>query len=476
MPAVPNRRVATRAGGILAGSALLVLALVPTAGASTEGVTQWVKRYGGREAEVAHCVAVSPDGTRVFVTGSRNGAGTDSDYATVAYDASTGHTLWVRRDDTGYLAASIVVSPDGSKVFVTGVAASDTGGDYATIAYDALTGATLWAKFYNGPGNRGDQALSIAVSPDGSKVIATGYVSAFGNAGGYDDYGTVAYDASTGAMLWVRRYNGPANYDDTAYSVAVSGDGSKVFVTGRSYASGNGDDYATVAYDASTGATLWVRRYNGPGDSADEAYSVAATSDGSKVFVTGYSIGTGADLQDYATVAYDASTGATLWVRRYNGPATDISEDEASSLAVSHDGSNVFVTGYSVGANGGGDFATVSYDAATGATKWVRRYDGTGGGGNGGKAIATSPDGSKVFVTGYSGGTSGNPDYATVAYDSATGARLWVKRYNGTGNGYDDPYSIAVSPDGGSVFVTGVSSGNTTGFDYATVAYSADAS
>src|SRR5437870_459791 len=66
--------------------------------------------------------------------------------------------------------AAVAASPDGSKVFVTGtlVAGGDRR-DFGTVAHDASTGGVLWARSYDGPAGSGDQAFDLAVSPDGSK-------------------------------------------------------------------------------------------------------------------------------------------------------------------------------------------------------------------------------------------------------------------------------------------------------------------
>jgi hypothetical protein len=67
---------------------------------------------------------------------------------------------------------------------------------------------------------------------------------------------------------------------------------------------GHQPDYATIAYDAATGVELWTARYDGPANSYDYAYSVAASLDGSRVFVTGFS--DRASSSDYVTIAYEA--------------------------------------------------------------------------------------------------------------------------------------------------------------------------
>jgi DNA-binding beta-propeller fold protein YncE len=381
----------------------------------------------------------------------------------------SGTQLWIKRYNgpgNGVdQARSVAVSPSGSTVYVTGNSfgkGTSSIADYATIAYDAATGTQLWVARYNGPGSGGGQAESVAVSPNGSTVFVTGFAA--GTSG--TDYATVAYSAATGAQLWVKLYHGSAfGGANEAFSLAVSPTGSAVFVTGKTYNSGS-PYYATIAYNAATGAQLWIRIYHGSGDfgfNAEAGASVAVSPTGSTVFVTGQ--GATSNQPDYATVAYNAATGAQLWVKLYRYPACSLCT--ANKVAVSPTGSTVFVTGYYEAASSAG-YATVAYSAATGAQLWVKLYSPLGGSDTA-YSVAVSPSGKTVFVTGgvYGGGGEGDEDYATVAYNAATGAQLWVKRYNpNTGTNY--AYSVAVSPTGGTVYVTGGSEGG-----YATIAYNA---
>ena len=282
------------------------------------------------------------------------------------------------------------------------------------VASPAATspGAQLWVARYDNPGNGG--ATSVVASPNGETVFVTGYTT---TTSGLEDYATVAYNAATGAQLWAARYTDPGHTTDQAYSVAVSPDGTAVFVTGESLPAAGGDDYATVAYNAATGAQLWVKRYDGPGSGGDQAYSVAVSPSGKTAFITGYTDTTSSSAGFvYTTIAYSATTGSQLWVSSYNGPAKSTSE--AYSVAVSPNGSTVYVTGTSYGCVcGDNEYATVAYNAATGAQQWVARYNGAGHGSHA-FSVAVSPTTGTVFVTGYS--YDADPatgfDYATIAY------------------------------------------------------------
>ena len=375
--------------------------------------------------------------------------------------SSPGAQLWAERYDgpAGTFAnnaAAMAVSPSERMVYVTGTSTStrsEPGPDYVTIGYSASTGARRWLARYNGPASGRDESDAVAVSPDGDRVYVTGF-SAKHSSG--TDYVTIAYDAATGARLWLARYNDPANGADYARSVAVSPDGSAVYVTGQASAAAAAYVYATVAYNAATGAQLWVSDYNGPARGYSAARSLAVGPDSHVLYVTGDS-GASPQTFSFVTVAYDAATGAQLWAASYSGPAGN---NNVSAVAVSPDGGTVFVIGTSHEPASGTAFATVAYHAATGARLWARRYGRKASIRSAALALAVAPRRAAVYVTGYSGN-----DYATLAYRAASGAQLWASRYKAVRS--SEALSVAVSPDGNTLYITGVT--------YTTVAYRAAA-
>ena len=218
---------------------------------------------------------------------------------------------------------------------------------------------------------------------------------------------------------------------------------------------------------AAGGVPLWTNSYNGPGNGGDWAVGIAVDNSGN-VFVTGDSWN-GTNV-DFATVAY-SSAGVPLWTNRYDGPGNG--NDVARAVAVDLRG-HVFVTGDSVGIGSSWDYATVAYSSG-GVPLWTNRYNGTGNDDDEPRAVGVDTSGN-VFVTGISIGSSSKYDYATVAY-SAAGVPLWTNRYNGPGNQIDYAFAMAVDSSG-NVFVTGASDRNTTfpaSYDYATVKYSSSA-
>lgn len=177
---------------------------------------------------------------------------------------------------------------------------------------------------------------------------------------GYDyDCATIKYGAQ-GDVLWINRYDG--GFDDYAYKLALD-DSENVYITGSSYIPISDADYLIIKYNTD-GVEQWSRKYNGTGNSFDKVNDIAIDDSGN-VFITGESYGSGSQ-NDYVTIKYNAD-GVEQWVRRYNGP--DNSYDEAVALTIDNSG-NVLVTGKSIGLFPTHNYATIKYKYG-----WCRTMD-----------------------------------------------------------------------------------------------------
>ena len=93
-------------------------------------------------------------------------------FATIAYNTSNGEMRWIDRYAFAHIdnwASTIVVTPNGQRVFVTGA----TPAGYPIVAYDASSGDRLWVKSVMPAGYTGFEG-TLAVSPDSSRVYFSG--------------------------------------------------------------------------------------------------------------------------------------------------------------------------------------------------------------------------------------------------------------------------------------------------------------
>jgi 6-phosphogluconolactonase (cycloisomerase 2 family) len=231
--------------------------------------------------EGAHSVAVTPDGHHVYVTG-------DEDHAVAAFarDETTGALSFVEMEQDGVDgvdglqgASSVAVSPNGTHVYVAGY--SDNA--VAVFGRNASTGELSFIEMQtNGAFVSGLWgAISVAISPDGKHV----YIA------GKEDDAVTVFDrnVNTGKLAYLGTiWNSDPTVDglDGVFSVTVSSDGKHVYT-----ASYIGDAVAVFERNASSGALTFVEVHkdgeNGV-DGLDGGFSVAVAPDGDYVYATGY--------------------------------------------------------------------------------------------------------------------------------------------------------------------------------------------
>lgn len=231
-----------------------------------------------------------------------------------------------------------------------------------------------------------------------------------------------------------------------AFSVAVSPDGAHVYVAAYGDSS-----LAVFARDLATGRLAFVEAlWDGAGgvDGLAGAYAVAVSPDGAHVYAAG--------SLDNAVAAFsrDPISGTLSFVEVVRDGVGGVDGlAGASAVALSPDGAHVYVTGF-----WDHSVAAFARQPATGALTFVAvERDGVGGveGLANATGVALDPDGAHLYAVG-----EGDSAVAVFARDPASGALDFVEaEVNGVGGitAMAAASAVAVGPDGGSVYVTGIS-------------------
>lgn len=432
----------------------------------------WTGSYGSELAagDVASDVVASPDGNSTFTLGTTSTAAAGIDATIVAHDAASGTQLWVAKQagpgTTADLPSEIAVAPDSGLVFLAGTictaATATETCDLVVSAFDAASGSNVWETRVDGPGDDYDSGTGIAVSPEGDRVYVSGVETSLLTGG---DAALVALEAEDGDVLWESTYDSVRGFD-SALSVALSDDGEIAFIAGPSPGSGTGRDFATIAHDADTGERLWVARRD---DHGGDDLVTGMAAGGGIVIVTGTTDdGAQALIAEYATVAYDAGSGEMLWTAKYDGGSFDLPLD----ISLSPEGGAVYVTGMSRGTTGGYDMATAAYDTSDGRELWAARFNGLANNGDLAWAVEASPDGERVYIAGDTLVPNVDYFHAVIAYEADDGSEVWTGLHRGGGSrGGSLLQGLDVAPDGSRVYYAGQLLAPTTDADFLTLAY-----
>ncbi|MBD3338571.1 MAG: hypothetical protein GF353_05665, partial [Candidatus Lokiarchaeota archaeon] len=346
-----------------------------------------------------------------------------------------------------------------------------------TVAFElfAQTAQFGWARQTGGSSNS-EVACSITTDNSGSSIITGSFRESisFGAktliSSGEGDIFIVKYDVS-GNVLWAKKAGGTGN--DRGWGITTDESGN-IYVTGFC------NDSATFGTITTTGAGMFVVKYDASGNALwakvqgnndyDLGYRIIADKTGS-VFVTGEfrdtinfdtTTLTSFGSTDMFVAKYDAS-GNVLWAKYGGGPDAD----KGCGISVDDSG-NIYLTGYFNGtgtfdskiihSSGSGDVFTLKYDT-TGNIIWARKAGSIGN--DQGSGIAIDRLGN-IFVTGMFSETitfdntslisSGLDDIFLAKYNSL-GDLIWVQKAGG--NHFDRSWDVAVDKFGYSVITGG---------------------
>jgi len=315
-------------------------------------------------------IGLSPDGDTLYLTGRDQTAPDAFTWVTIALDTATASPRWTARASHGVVGVSqLAVSPEGTRIFVSGWVGSSARWGERVIAYRAATGTELWR--IRRDGRHGDVAY-LGVSANPGRLFVTAEHHAARN------LETSAIDAATGSTIWSRNLATP-KISDWPAGLAVAPNGRRLFVTDF------GSDDArypelTIAYGTAHGRQLW--KAVEPVDPG--SMQIAVRASGERVYV----------FDGYVVVAHDARSGKVVWSRNLR-ISINWNTAGTNGVDVLSARDRVYVSASYQVERGGMRLLTSGLSSTNGAVRWSAVRNAAGG-----AAIGTGPSGARIYVAG----------------------------------------------------------------------------
>jgi DNA-binding beta-propeller fold protein YncE len=373
-----------------------------------------------------------PDGTKMYVIGNSGDNVNEYDLST-AWDITTSSYLQnfsVGLQDTN--PQDLFFKPDGTKMYVIGGTGDDVNEYDLSTAWDVTTSSYLQNFSVR---NLDGIPSGLFFKPDGTKM----YVIGSENDKIYGYTLSTAWDVSTAA--WVTpttEYFSIAAQESIPSGIFFKPDGTKMYVIGAV-----GDD--VNEYDLSTAWDITTASYL-------QNFSVAAQEtnpqslffkpDGTKMYVIGNS---GDDVNEYdLSTAWDVTTSSYLQNFSISAQETD-----PQGLFFKPDGTKMYVIGNSGDDVNEYDLST-AWDVST--ASYLQNFSVTTQETNP-QSLFFKPDGTKMYVLGNTGDDVNEYDLST-AWDVTTAS--YLQNFS-VGIQETSPTGIFFKPDGTKMYVIGYS-------------------
>ncbi|MEM2046463.1 MAG: hypothetical protein QXZ06_01130 [Candidatus Jordarchaeales archaeon] len=240
-------------------------------------------------------------------------------------------------------------------------------------------------------------------------------------------------------MTWAKTYGG--TYNDSAFRVAVDGQGN-IIVVGETWSFGAGGSDVWVLKLNASGNVIWQKGYGG--ESKDYAWGVAVDSQGN-IIVAGGTESFGAGGSDVWVLKLDPN-GEPIWQKTYGG----VNDDYASGVTVDAQGSIIVAGGTNSSGAGGWNVWVLKLNSS-GDTIWQKTY---------GEAetdvaydVTVNAQGN-IIVSGYTYSFGAKEKDIWVLKLDPNGEPIWQKTYGGA---YED-CAMGVAADNEGIIVAGFTS------------------